>query len=140
MMLARRYASQGWPSGTEEKTGHLGREEDQPGVLKTATGTSRGRGEDEFSRAQGGAAKAREVIQNSVAHLLDADTSEMGHEEEEFVDALESLGDPAKTMAALDVLDRLSAPHEKSLPQVRRALERIQRHLNPLLGKVRAAD
>ena len=101
-----------------------------------ATGNNRGRGEDQFSRIRAGAAKAREVIQRAIAAMLDADTSKMGDDEEAFVDALDSLNDPAKTMAALDVLDRLSARYERELPQVRRAVERIQRHLEPLMGKV----
>ena len=131
-MLARRYASQGWPSAAKEKAGGS--------ALDLATGSRHSRGEDEFTRIQAGAAKAREVIQKAIAALLDADTSKMGGDEEEFVDALESLNDPAKAMAALDVLDRLSARYERELPQVRRAVGRIQRHLEPLLGKVRAAD
>jgi hypothetical protein len=131
-MLARRYASQGWPSAAKEKAGGT--------ALDLATGRSRSGGEDQFSRIQAGAAKVREVIQKAIAALLDADTSEMGEDEAEFVDALESLNDPAKAMAALDVLDRLSTRHEKALPQARRAVERIQRHLKPLISKVRAAD
>ena len=61
----------------------------------------------------------------------------MGADEEKFVDALDSLNDPDKAMDALDVLDRLSARHAAALPQVRRAVERIKRQLEPLLGKVR---
>ena len=130
-MLARRYASQGWPSATKEKAGQA--------VVGRATGSGRGGGEDEFNRIRAGAGKAREVIQRAIAALLDADTSAMGDDEAAFVDALDSLNDPAKAMDALDTLDRLSTRHEKSLPQVRRAVRRIQRHLEPLLGKVRAA-
>ena len=61
----------------------------------------------------------------------------MGDDEEKFVDAIEQLNDPDEAMDALDVLDRLSARHAAALPQVRRAVERIQRQLEPLLGKVR---
>ncbi len=132
-MLARRYASQGWPSAAKEKIGGS--------ALDLATGSNRGRGDDQFSRIQVGAAKAREVVQRAIAALLDADTSQMGDDEEAFVDALDSLShNPARAMAALGVLDRLSTLYERELPQVRRAVERIQRHLEPLLGKVRAAD
>ena len=131
MMLARRFASQGWPSATREKAGQA--------VVGMATGSNRNRGEDEFSRIRAGTGKAREVIQRAIASLLDADTSEMGDDEAAFVDALDSLNDPARTMDALNALDRLSTRYERSLPQVRRAVSRIQRHLEPLLGKVRAA-
>jgi hypothetical protein len=138
LMLARRYASQGWQSASKEKTGHLGREEDQPGVLQTTTTSNRSRDEDEFSRIQVGAAKAREVIQKAIAALLDADTSKMGDDEADFVDALDSLHDPAKAMDALGILDGVSIRYASVLPQVRRAVDRIRRHLEPLLGKVRA--
>ena len=132
MMLARRYASQGWPSATRERTG-------QAVAVGMATRSGRNGGEDQFSRIRAGAGKAGEVIRRAIAALLDADTSEMGDDETAFVDALDSLNDPTKAMDALDALDRLSTRYEKSLPQVRRAVSRIQRHLDPLLGKVRAA-
>ena len=131
-MLARRYASQGWPSATRERTG-------QAVAVGMATRSGRNGGEDQFSRMRAGTGKAREVIQKAIAALLDADTSEMGDDEAAFVDALDSLNDPAKAMDALDVLDRLSTRYERELPQVRRSVSRIQRHLEPLLGKVRAA-
>ncbi len=134
-MLARRYASQGWPMETKEKTGRLAGGEDHPGI--EATGSNRGGGEDEFSRIRGGTARAREAIQRAIAFLLDADTSKMGDDEEKFVDAIEQLNDPDEAMDALDVLDRLSARYATALPQVRRAVERIKRQLEPLLGKVR---
>ncbi len=134
-MLARRYASQGWPSEVKEKTGRMAGDEDHPGI--EATGSNRGSGEDEFSRIQRGAARAREAIQRAIAFLLDADTSGMGDDEEKFVDALEQLNDPDEAMDALDVLNRISARHAAALPQVRRAVERIQRQIEPLLGKVR---
>jgi hypothetical protein len=134
-MLARRYASQGWPSEVKEKTGRMAGDEDHPGI--EATGSNRGGGEDEFSRIQRGAARAREAIQRAKAFLLDADTSKMGADEEKFVDAIEQLNDPDQAMDSLDILDRLSARHAAALPQVRRAVERIKRQLEPLLGKVR---
>ena len=130
-MLARRYASQGWPSATKEKAGQA--------VVGMAMRSGRNGGEDKFSRIRAGAGKAREVIQKAIAALLDADTSEMGDDEAAFVDALDSLNDPARMMDALDALDRLSTRYERELPQVRRAVSGIQRHLAPLLGKVRAA-
>jgi hypothetical protein len=129
-MLARRYASQGWPSRTKERTG-------QAVAVGMATRSGRNRGEDEFSRIRAGATKAREVIQKAIASMLDMDTSDMGDDEETFVDALDSLNDPAKAMDALNVLDWLSTRYERELPQVRRAVDRIQRHLEPLVSKVR---
>jgi hypothetical protein len=45
-MLARRFASQGWPSATKERTGHLGRGQGQAYTLDTATGVNRQSGED----------------------------------------------------------------------------------------------
>ncbi len=68
--------------------------------------------------------------------MLDMDKSDMGRDEEKFVDALDSLQDPRRATAALDILDRLSARYERGLPQVRRVVEWIRRHLDPLLGKV----
>ncbi len=127
-MLARRYASQGWASGTKERTGQA--------VVDRATGNGRGDGEDQFGRLRRSATTAREVIQRAVASMLDADTSSMGADEGRFVDALGSLQDPRKATAALDIIDRLSARYQRELPQVRRAVERIRRHLDPLLGKV----
>ena len=134
-MLARRYASQGWPLDAKEKTGRMAGGEDRPGI--EATGSNRGGGEDEFSRIRGGAAKAREAIQRAITFLLDADTSALGRDEEAFVDAIEQLNDPDQAMDALDVLDRLSVRHSAALPKVRQAVERIKRQLEPLLGKVR---
>ena len=122
-MLARRYATQGW---AKERTG-------QVDALGRATVGIHG-GEDQFI----GAAKAREVIQRAIASLLDADTFKMGEDEEKFVDSLDSLSNPAKTMDALDVLDQISTQYKMVLPQIRRVVERIKRHLEPLLGKVRA--
>jgi hypothetical protein len=132
-MLARRYASQGWPSEMKEKTG-------QEVAVGRAAARNLGRGEDPFTRNRAGTDTARQVIQRAIVSLLDADTSKMGDDEEEFVDALESLHDPARAMDALGILDRLSARYERELSQVRRTVERIQRHLEPLLGKVRVAD
>jgi hypothetical protein len=130
-MLARRFASQGWPSETKERTGQIA-------AVDTATGRGRG-GEDAFASVQGGAAKARAAIQKAIASLLDIDTSNMGGEDEaKFVDAIDSLSDPAQAARALDALDRLSARHAAALPQVRTAVDRIQRHLKPLMTKVRA--
>ena len=134
-MLARRYASQGWPSEVKEKTGRMGGGEDHPGI--EATGRNRGGGEDEFSRIHAGATKARQVIQRAIAAILDLDTSGMGRDEADFVDALDSLSQPDQAVRALHILDQLSAQHSTALPQVRRAVERIQRQLEPLLGKVR---
>jgi hypothetical protein len=128
-MLARRFASQGWPSEKKERTGRAA-------ALDTATrGTSR---EDAFTRMQAGAATARQVIQRAIASLLDTDTSRMGDDEEEFVDALDSLNNPDKAMDALEVLDRLALRYKNELPQVRKAVDRIQRHVQPLLSRVRA--
>ena len=61
----------------------------------------------------------------------------MGRDEADFVDALDSLSQPDQAVRALHILDQLSAQHSTALPQVRRAVERIQRQLEPLLGKVR---
>ncbi len=137
-MLARRYASQGWPSETKERTGKMGQREDQPGILAQATTSNRGGGEDAFSNIQATAANARQVIQRAVATLLDADTSGMGDDEEDFVDSLESLNCPGKTMDALETLDRLSLRYTPVLPQVRAAVSRIKRNLEPLMRKVGA--
>ena len=137
-MLARRYASQGWPSATKERTGQQGSGEGQSNALDTATTPNRQGGEDAFSRVQGGAARARAAIQKAIANVLDVDTSAMGDDEEEaFVDAIDRLGDPDQAVRALDTLDRISARHASTLPQVRHAVDRIQQHLQPLLGKVR---
>ena len=57
-MLARRYASQGWPLDAKEKTGRMGGDEDRPGIADQATGSNRRGGEDEFSRIQRAAARA----------------------------------------------------------------------------------
>jgi hypothetical protein len=139
-MLARRFASQGWPSETKERTGRLGGGEDQPDTVDSAMGTTRG-GEDEFSRIRGGAARARAAIQKAIASVLDIDTSNMGAaDEEKFVDAIDQLSDPSEAARAMNVLDRLSARHSAALPQVRKAVERIQRHVQPLMTKVRGND
>ena len=61
----------------------------------------------------------------------------MRDDEEKFVDALDSLNDRRLAIDALDVLNQLSTRYERELPQVRRAVDRIQRHLDTLLGKVR---
>jgi hypothetical protein len=37
----------------------------------------------------------------------------------------------------LNTLDKLSARHASALPQVRHAVDRIQKHLEPLMSKVR---
>jgi len=132
-MLARRYASQGWPAEMKERTGQR---EDQPGILAQATGSNRGGGEDTFSNIRASAANARQVIQRALATLLDADTSGMGGDEEDFVNALESLNSPGKTMDALEVLDRLSLRYASVLPQVRNAVGRIKRNLEPLMQRV----
>jgi hypothetical protein len=134
-MLARRFASQGWPLEAKEKTGRMAGDEDHPGVV--ATTSQRSGGDDEFSRIQRGAARARDAIHRAIAFLLDTDTSQLGSDEEKFVDALDSLSDPDQAMDALDVVNRISARHAAALPQVRRAVERIKRQLEPLLGKVR---
>ena len=131
-MLARRFASQGWPSATKERTG-------QAAAVDNATGTHRGV-EDEFSRIQGGAARARAAIRKAVASVLDIDTSNMGEDEAKFVDAVDLLSDPTKAVRALDALDRISARHAAALPEVRKAVDRIKRHLNPLVGKVRSTS
>lgn len=136
MMLARRFASQGWPSQAKERTGQMRGSDDQPGVLQTATGSNRSGGEDQFSRMQAGAARARAAIQKAIASVLDIDTSNMGGDEEAFIDAIDSLSDPDQAIRALHVLDRLSTQHSAALPQVRRAVDRIHRHLDPLMNRV----
>jgi hypothetical protein len=137
-MLARRYASQGWPSAAKERSGQMGRGEEQPSILAQATGSNRGGGEDAFTNIQASAANARQVIQRAVATLLDADTSSMGNDEEDFVTAIESLNSPGKTMDAMEVLDRLSLRYASVLPQVRAAVARIKRNLEPLMRKIGA--
>jgi hypothetical protein len=137
-MLARRYASQGWPAATKERTGHLGRGQEQAGALDMATGSNRQAGEDAYSRVQGGAARARQAIQRAIASILDIDTSSMGDDDEgRFIDAVDMLNDPKRAAKAMEILDRLSARHASALPQVRHAVDRIQRHLEPLMTKVR---
>lgn len=135
-MLARRYASQGWPAATKERTGQMSGGNEQPTTLDQAAGSNRQGGEDEFSRMQGGAARARAAIQKAIASVLDIDTTRMGDDEEKFVDAIDSLSDPDQAIRALHVLDRLSAQHSTALPQVRKAVERIHRHLDPLIGRM----
>jgi hypothetical protein len=61
-------------------------------------------------------------------------------DEEKFVDAIDQLSDPSQAARALNTLDKLSARHASALPQVRTAVDRIQRHLDPLLGKVRSVS
>lgn len=116
----------------------MGRGDEQPSILAQATTSNRGGGEDSFTNIQASAANARQVIQRAVAFLLDADTSLMGHDEGDFVDALESLNSPGKTMDALEVLDRLSLRYASVSPQVRAAVSRIKRNLEPLMRKVGA--
>jgi hypothetical protein len=130
-MLARRFASQGWPSEKKERTGRAA-------ALDTTPASSYGSGEDRFTMMRASAATARQVIQRAIASLLDTDTSDMGVDEDEFVDALDSLNDPGKAMEALDVLDRLATRYAKVLPEVRKAVDRIRRHLEPLMRRVRA--
>jgi len=127
LMLARRYISQGWPSETREKSGRID-------TLDRATGGDHER-RDDFSRIQGSVAKARQVIQRAVASLLDTDTSPMKNDEEKFVDALDSLRNPDRATIALDVLDQLATRYRRELPQVKLAVNRIQRHLKPLMRR-----
>ena len=137
MMLARRFASQGWPSAAKEKTGHMGAGEEQPGILNMATSSNRQVGEDKFSQMQAGAARARAAIQKAIASVLDIDTTAMGGDDEaKFVDAIEALSQPDQAIRALHVLDRLSAQHSAALPQVRKAVDRIRRYLDPLMSRV----
>ena len=68
--------------------------------------------------------------------LLDMDTAAMGDDEGEFVDALENLNDPDEAIAALDILDQLATRYQNELPQVKRAVDRIHRHLEPLMSRV----
>ena len=137
-MLARRFASQGWPSQAKERTGHLDTEQDEAGELATVSGSNRQGGEDAFSRVQGGAARAKNAIQKAIASILDIDTSNMGGDDEAaFVDAIDTLSDPKHAARALNTLDKLSARHASALPQVRHAVDRIQRHLEPLMAKIR---
>ncbi len=136
-MLARRFASQGWPSAMKERTGHLGGGQRQGYTLDAATGGNRQSGEDAYTRIQGGAARARQAIQNAIAYLLDIDTSSLGNDENRFVDAIDMLDDPKHAAKALDILDRISARHAPALPQVQQAMDRIHRHLEPLMAKMR---
>jgi hypothetical protein len=133
-----RIASQGWPSEAKERTGHLDTGQDEAGALATASGSNRQDGENAFSHVQGGAARARDAIQKAIASILDIDTSNMGgNDEASFVDAIDTLSDPKHAARALNTLDKLSARHASALPQVRHAVDRIQRHLDPLLAKMR---
>ena len=91
-----------------------------------------------FSRMRAGAATARHVIQRAIVTLLDTDTSDMGADEEKFVDALKSLHDPSKAMDALDVLDRISHQYASVLPQVRKAVDRIRPYVQLLVSRVRS--
>jgi hypothetical protein len=137
-MLARRFASQGWPSATKEKTGQLDTRQDDPGGLQATSSSNRQGGPDAFAHVQGGAARARQAIQKAIASIMDIDTTSMGADDEEkFVNSIDSLSDPTQAVRALDALDRISARHASALPQVRHAIDRIQRHLEPLMNKVR---
>jgi len=137
-MLARRFASQGWPSATKERTGHLDTGQHEAGTLATASGSNRQGGEDAFSRVQSGAARARTAIQKAIASIMDIDTSNMGGDDEgRFISAIEMLSDPKRAALALKILDQLSARHASALPQVRQAVDRIQRHLDPLMSRIR---
>jgi len=130
LMLARRYISQGWQCDAREKTG-------RSDSLDRGTNVPRGGGEDSFTRIQGSAAAARQVIQGAIASLRDVDTAAMGGDDEEaFVDALRGLRSPDRAVDALDVLDRLATRYRRELPQVKRAVERIRRHLEPLMRRV----
>jgi hypothetical protein len=60
-----------------------------------------------------------------------------GDDEASFVDAIDTLSDPKHAARALNTLDKLSARHASALPQVRHAVDRIQRHLDPLMAKMR---
>ena len=127
LMLARRYISQGWGSETREKTG-------RGDILDRATDR---KGLDSFATIQGSVARAREAVQRAIALLRDVDTAAMdGDDEEAFVAALRGLRSPNRAVDALDILDRLATRYERKLPQVKRAVERIRRHLEPLLRKV----
>ncbi len=99
MMLARRFASQGWPSQAKEKSGRLHGDDDQSDFVQTAT-SNRSGGEDQYSRMQAGAARARAAIQQAIARVLDIDTAAMGGDEEAFVDAIDSLSDPSQAVRA----------------------------------------
>ena len=124
-MLARRYASQG--GRRERKRSWAGmlwtwqRETSRPRRRRVQQDSSRGN-----KSPRGHSEGHRRACSNG--HVRQWATTKT-----KFVDALDSLNDPAKAMDALDVLDRLSARYEKELPQVRRAVERIQRHLEPLM-------
>ena len=137
-MLARRFASQGWPSQTKERTGHMGRAEEQPGALYSAAGSNRGGGEDPLARVQGGVARARQAIQRVIASLMGIDTSKLGGEDgAKFTDAIDSLSDPKYAARAIGTLDHLAARYAVELPQVQQAMDRIHRHLEPLMAKMR---
>ena len=137
-MLARRFASQGWPSQAKERTGHMGGTEEQPGALYSAAGSNRGGGEDPLARVQGGVARARQAIQRVIASLMGIDTSKLGGEDgAKFTDAIDSLSDPKYAARAIGTLDRLAARHASALPQVQQAMDRIHRHLEPLMVKMR---
>ena len=137
-MLARRFASQGWPSATKERTGQLDTGQDDPGGLQATASSNRQGGQDVFTHIQGGAARARQAIQKAIASIMDIDTTSMGTDDEErFIDAVDMLNDPKRAALALKILDQLSARHASALPQVRQAVDRIQRHLEPLMAKIR---
>jgi hypothetical protein len=137
-MLARRFASQGWPSATKERTGHLGGGQGQACTLDTARAANRQIGEDAYTRLQGGVARARQAVQRVIASLMGIDTSKLGGEDEaKFTDAIDSLSDPKYASRAIETLDRLAARHEVELPQVKQAMTRIHRHLEPLMARMR---
>jgi hypothetical protein len=136
-MLARRFASQGWPSATKERTGRLDTGQDESGDLQTTSSNRQGR-EDAFSRVQGGVARARQAVQRVIASLMGIDTSKLGGEDgAKFTDAIDSLSDPKHAARAIETLDRLAARHAAELPQVKQAMDRIHRHLEPLMAKMR---
>jgi len=116
----------------------MGRAEEQPGALYSAAGSNRGGGEDPLARVQGGVARARQAIQRVIASLMGIDTSKLGGEDgAKFTDAIESLNDPKYAARAIGTLDRLAARHAVELPQVQQAMDRIHRHLEPLMAKMR---
>ena len=59
-----------------------------------------------------------------------------GDDKDALIAALRGLRSPNKALDALDILDRLATRYERKLPQVKRAVERIWRHLEPLMKRV----
>jgi len=114
-----------WPSATKEKTGRMGRE-DRPDLVQTATGSNRTAARP-VQPDQGGA-QSPQAIQKAIASILDLDTSNMGDDEEKFVDAIDSwatrAGGQGTEYSGQALRSTCSGTHKSH------AVDRIQRHLN----------